>query len=65
MMSNKFSKSWDELPLVLSVDKMAEILGISRTSAYSLAHQEGFPCAKRVGSRIIISRDALIAWLEN
>lgn len=38
-MESKY-KSFDELPLMLSVVQVAEVLGISKTSAYELSHKE-------------------------
>ena len=56
-------KSYDELPLMLSVTDMAEVLGISRAGAYELVKTEGFPSFS-VGSRIIIPKDEFIAWVK-
>ena len=36
-------KTYDELPIMLSVPKVAAALGISRASAYELAHRKSFP----------------------
>ena len=51
-------KSYEELPLMLSVPEMAAALGISRAGAYELARSEGFP-ALRIGNRIVIPKDEL------
>ena len=56
-------KSYDELPLMLSVTDIAEVLGISRAGAYELAKAEGFPSLS-IGTRIIIPKDELIAWIK-
>ena len=56
-------RSYDELPLILSVTDMAEVLGISRAGAYELVKTEGFP-AFSIGSRIIIPKDEFIAWIK-
>lgn len=56
-------KSYDELPLMLSVPEVASVLGISRAGAYELAHSAGFPSLK-IGSRIVIPRDKLLAWID-
>lgn len=47
-------KSYDELPLMLSVPEVAAVLGISRAGAYELARSDGFPALK-IGSRIVDS----------
>lgn len=49
--------------LVYSVTEAAQALGISRPAMYSLIHQEGFPTLK-VGSRRLISKELLAAWVR-
>lgn len=56
-------KSFDELPLMLSVPGVAAVLGISRAGAYALARSKGFP-ALNIGSRIVVPKDKFIAWIE-
>ena len=56
-------KSYDELPLNLSVPEVADALGISRAGAYELVKEKGFP-SLTIGSRIIVPKDKLIAWIE-
>ena len=56
-------KSYEELPLMLSVPEMAAALGISRAGAYELAHTEGFPALK-IGTRIVIPKDELREWVK-
>lgn len=56
-------KSYDELPLTLSAELVAMMLGISRSGAYELMHSKGFP-SLRVGRRIVVPRDKLIEWME-
>ena len=51
-------KSYEDLPLMLSVPEMGAALGISRAGAYELARSEGFP-ALRIGTRIVIPKDEL------
>ncbi len=51
--------------LALSVDEMAQLLGISRPIAYKLIKQEGFPAIKVGDRRILIPVEALRAWLNN
>ena len=58
-------KSKDELPLFLTVMDMAALLGISRSSAYELAAEEGFPKLKLVPGRVIIPRERLLEWLDS
>ena len=61
---NKSSyKTYDDLPLMLSVPDVAKVLGISRAGAYELAHSRECPSMK-VGSRIIIPKDKFLLWVE-
>lgn len=48
---------------ILTVEQMAEVLQISRSYAYQLAHQRGFPVV-RLGRVLRVPRAALEAWLE-
>lgn len=63
-MKNEFYKNYDELPLMLSVSQVAEVLGISRTSTYDLVKEKDFPSIT-IGSRIVVPKDELILWIKN
>ena len=56
-------KSYEDLPLMLSVPEMGAALGISRAGAYELARSEVFP-ALRIGTRIVIPKDKLQEWVD-
>ena len=62
-MKKETFKSYEDLPLMLSVPEMAAVLGISRAGAYELARSEGFP-ALRIGTRIVIPKDKLQEWVD-
>jgi len=62
-MKNCKYKSFDEMPLMLSVPDVASVLGISRAGAYELVKEKGFP-ALSIGARILIPRDKLVAWID-
>ena len=59
----KIYKSFDELPIMLSVTETATVLGISRTSAYELVKGNNFPSIK-VGSRIVVPKGELQKWIQ-
>lgn len=61
-MGNKY-KSYEELPLMLSVIQVAEVLGISKTSAYELVHSDSFPSIT-IGKRLIVPKDKFIEWIK-
>lgn len=56
-------KSFDDLPLTLTVMEVAEALRISRAGAYDLVRTEGFPALK-IGSRIVIPKEKFIQWMD-
>ena len=49
-------KSFDELPMMISVSRVAKVLGISRTRSYELVNEKGFPKIK-IGTRIVVPKD--------
>lgn len=56
-------KTYDELPLFLNAETVANVLGISMSSAYELMKEKDFP-ALRVGNRLIVPKEKFIAWVE-
>jgi len=62
-MNKETYKSYDDLPLMLSVPQLGKALGISRAGAYALVKQQGFP-SLTIGGRILVPKDKLIAWIE-
>ena len=63
-MEKEFYKSFDELPIMLSVNQLANVLGISRTSSYDLVRSKGFPSIT-IGSRIVVPKDELMIWIQS
>ncbi len=63
-MKHSIFKSRDELPMFLTVMDVADLLGISRVSAYELVREDNFPKLKIVQGRTIIPRDRLLEWLD-
>ena len=56
-------KSYDELPLFLNAEMVANALGVSPSSGYELMHEKDFPALK-VGNRIVVPKEKFIAWVE-
>lgn len=56
-------KSFEDLPLMLNVQMIANILGISRTKSYELVSSKGFPSLK-LGNRIVVPKDQFIEWIR-
>ena len=56
-------KTYEELPLFLNAETVANVLGIAMSSAYELMKEQGFP-SLRVGNRLIVPKEKFIAWVE-
>lgn len=56
-------KSYEELPLFLSVAAVADLLGISPSSCYELMRTKDFPMI-RIGNRIVVPRENLKVWVD-
>ena len=63
-MKKSMIKNYDELPMFINADLLAELFGVSRASAYELMRERNFP-SSRIGKRILVSRENLIAWVES
>ena len=63
-MEHKIYKSYDELPLMLSVQDVADVLGISISGSYELVKEKGFPRLK-IGARIVVPKEKFIRWVED
>ncbi|MFD2640049.1 helix-turn-helix domain-containing protein [Piscibacillus salipiscarius] len=63
-MNNVIIRSKDELPLVLDVKDIKNILGIGINQTYELINSNQFHYVK-VGKRIKVSKNEFFKWLEN
>ncbi len=57
-------KSYDELPLFLNAELVAQALGISVSSAYELMHEDGFPTLRIGNNRLVVPKEKFIQWVE-
>jgi len=55
--------SIEQLPLALSAEDVAQVLGISRANAYTLMHNKNFPTI-RIGKRMTVPKNKLIEWID-
>ena len=62
-MENKYS-AYDQLPLSLRAEDVADVLGISRANAYTLMHSKEFPTIF-IGKRMLVPKDKFLAWIED
>ncbi len=53
------------LPEVLTVDELAALLRVERKTVYAAIARGDVPGARRVGTRLRISRDAVLRWLAD
>lgn len=63
IMVNQYYKSFEELPVMLTIPQVAKVLCISRAGAYELSHSRNFP-AMLIGSRIVVPKDRLLTWVD-
>jgi excisionase family DNA binding protein len=56
-------KDAQDLPLVLTMRHVQEVLGCAKDVAYRLPHVKGFPSV-RIGKSIRVPRDKFFAWLN-
>jgi excisionase family DNA binding protein len=56
-------ETMQENKLVCSVEEAGKLLGVSRPTAYKLAHQDGFPVV-RIGRAIKVYLPGLYQWIE-
>lgn len=56
-------KNYDDLPLFLNANLLAQVLGVSISTAYEVMHEPGFPVL-RVGNRMVVPKEKLIRWAE-
>lgn len=62
-MKESIYKNYDELPLFLNAGMVANLLGVSPSTAYELMHEEGFP-SLRIGNRLVVPKDKFQSWVE-
>ena len=62
-MESKY-KSFDELPLMLSVPEAAEVLGISAVSLYKLIRDDNSLPVVVMGRRKSVPKEQLKSWIE-
>ena len=62
-MKKSVYQSYDELPLFLNAEMVAQVLGVSPSSGYELMHEPDFPVL-RVGSCMVVPKEKYIQWME-
>ena len=54
--------NYDELPLLLSVKQLVDLMGVSDSSIYELIQEDDFP-SLRIGKRIVVPKEELRKWI--
>lgn len=62
-MKSSHYKSYADLPLFLNAKLVAQVLGVSISTAYEVMHEPGFPVL-RVGSRMVVPKEKFMQWAE-
>ena len=55
-------RTLDQLPLALTADDIAMVLGVSKYNAYCLMRSDGFPM-KKMGRRLLVQKPQFVEWL--
>ncbi len=53
----------DNLPTMLNVNDVADILGLSKTKIYELMNSSEFPTL-RIGKRMMVSKEQFVNWIN-
>ncbi len=56
-------KSYEELPVLLTISDLADVLQVSRNKAYSLARSRSL-CALRVAGQIRIEKQSFLDYIQ-
>ncbi len=62
-MKESTCRNYDELPLFLNVETVAQVLSVSPSSGYELIHEPGFPVL-RIGGRMVVPKEKFIQRAE-
>ena len=61
-MKKSIYTSYDELPLLLNVKQLVDLMGVSETSISELFQEDDFP-SLRIGKRIVVPKEELRKWI--
>ena len=63
MKEKQIYTSFDEIPVTLTAEDVASVLGISRANAYRIMRRTDFPVLQ-IGSRLLVNKTKFIEWME-
>lgn len=58
-MKKSIYTSYDELPLLLNVKQLVDLMGVSDSSIYELIQEDDL----RIGKRIVVPKEELRKWI--
>ena len=58
------SDTTSALPLLLTIDDVAQVLRTSRRAIYAMVERHQLPQPVRIGRRVLLRRDDLLDWLD-
>ncbi|MDP2318241.1 MAG: helix-turn-helix domain-containing protein [Acidobacteriota bacterium] len=53
-----------DMPALLTVDEVADLLRTTRTAVYAMVARGQLPGVTRLGRRVLIRADELVKWLD-
>jgi excisionase family DNA binding protein len=56
--------STESIPATMSIPDACKVVGVSKNYGFRLAAEGKFPGARRIGNRWVVSRKALMAFLD-
>ena len=56
--------SAEELPMILNVQEVSDLIGLGMSQTYDLIRRIDFPAFK-IRNRIFVPRDKFLAWIDN
>lgn len=62
-MKESMYKTYEELPLFLNADMVANVLGVAISTAYEIMHEKDFPALK-IGNRLLVPKEKFKQWIE-
>ena len=62
-MKTSIYQNYDDLPLFLNTTLVAQVLGVSISTAYELMNDPGFPVL-RVESRMVVPKEKFAQWAD-
>ena len=62
-MKKSIYTNYDELPLLLSVKQLVDLMGVSDSSIYELVQEDDFP-SLRIGNRIVVPKEKFCRWVD-